>query len=110
MRKVTFYIDDLEWFRKYYNLTDEQYNNIFSGQTSFRVIFTLYGEGKDINRSALTDYDGNKICRDSLNGYQKGIVLSDCYAYFEGEKYHDDCTEPCGVVRIEEEKVDSDES
>jgi len=40
---------------------------------------------------------------DELNGYQKGVVLNDCHAYFTGGKYHSDTKEPCGVVEIKEE-------
>lgn len=107
MRKVTFYIDDLEYFRIAYKLTKEQFNEMFSDITSFRVIYTLYGEGKNADRFTLTDYDGNKVNRNSLNGYERGVVLNDCQAYFVGGKYHLDGTEPCGVVKIEEEECES---
>ena len=54
----------------------------------------------------LTDYDGNKINLNDLNGYQKGVVLNDCMAYFNGGKYHGNETEPCGVVDIQDmEKI-----
>ena len=104
MRKVTFYIDDLEWFRKYYNLTDKQMEDLFSNSSSFRVIYTLYGDEKNVEHYTLTDYDGNKICINSLNGFQGGVVLSDCWAYFTGSKYSNGGKEPCGVIRIEEEE------
>lgn len=102
MRKVTFYIDDLEWFRKSYNLTDKQMEDLFSDTGSFKVIYTLYGDGNEVDRYTLTDYEGNKIDINSLNGYQKAVVLSDCWAYFTGNKYSDGDSEPCGVMRIEE--------
>lgn len=105
MRKVTFLINYLEWMRKYYNLTDEQYNDIFKNQESFKCIFTLIGKGKIVDKYEMTDYDRNKICMDDLNGYQKGVVLNDCYAYFTGGKYHSDIKEPCGVVDIKEEEI-----
>lgn len=106
MRKVIFKIDDIAWMQKFYNLSEEQKKDIFADQEPFKVIYTLYGEGKQVDRYTLTDYDGNKISLDDLNGYQKGIVLNDCYAYFTGEKYHFDTKEPCGVVNIQDmEKI-----
>lgn len=106
MRKVIFTIDDLVWMQKHYNLTDEQMKDIFPDKESFRVIYTLYGEGKNVDRYDLTDYDGNKIHMNDLNGYEKGVVLNDCYAYFTGGKYHSDTKEPCGVVDIQDmEKI-----
>lgn len=106
MRKVTFYIDDLEWFRKFYNLTDKQMEDFFSDVSSFKVIYTLYGEKNNIDHYALTDYDGNKVDLFSLNGYQRGVILNDCMAYFNGGKYFNDGKEPCGVMRIEENVVE----
>lgn len=105
MRKVTFIINDLEWMRKYYKLTEEQFTEMFKDQQAFKCIYTIYGEGNIADRYELTDYDGNKIHLDELNGYQKGVVLNDCYAYFTGGKYHSDTNEPCGVVEIKGEIV-----
>lgn len=104
MRKVVFYIDDLCYFRQEFNLTEAQINNIFNNKVSFKVIYTLYGEGKNVNKYELTDYNGNKINLNSLNGYQRGVVLSDCMAYFTGGKYHSNNSSPCGVIKIEEMK------
>lgn len=106
MRKVIFTIDDLAWMQKHYNLADEQMLDIFADNKSFKVIYTLYGEGKNIDRYTLTDYDGNKINLNDLNGYQRGVVLNDCMVYFNGGKYHSNGTEPCGVVDIQDmEKI-----
>lgn len=58
-----------------------------------------------MDRYELTDYDGNRIDINSLNGYEKGVILNDCYAYFVGRKYHSDAKEPFGVVEIVEEEV-----
>lgn len=49
--------------------------------------------------------DGNKININDLNGYEKGVVLNDCYTYFVGGKYHSNADHPCGVVEIIEEEV-----
>jgi len=35
MRKVIFTINDLEWMRKYYKLTEEQFAEMFKDQESF---------------------------------------------------------------------------
>ncbi len=32
----------------------------FEGKESFKVIFTLYGNGKTVDRHELTDFNGNK--------------------------------------------------
>ena len=101
MRKVTFYIDDLAFFRKSYNMTDRQIKDIFQND-SFKVIYTLYGDNNEVDHYTLTDYDGNKVDYNSLNGYQRGVVLNDCYAYFVGGKYHSNAEEPCGVMQIGE--------
>lgn len=103
MRKITFMINDLEWFRKYYKMLESQFNDIFKNEKPFKCIYVLYGEGKKAQRYELTDFDGNKININELNGYQKGVVLNDCWAYFTGGKYHSDTDEPCGVVEIKEE-------
>lgn len=106
MRKVIFTIDDLAWMQKHYSLTDEQMKDIFKDKKSFKVVYTLYGEGKNIDRYDLTDYDEIKINLDELNGYEKGVVLNDCCAYFTDGKYHSDTKEPCGVVDIQDmEKI-----
>lgn len=53
----------------------------------------------------LNCLNGNKITLDSLNGYQKGVVLNDCMAYFTGGTYHKNSDEPCGVIKIEEKEI-----
>lgn len=102
MRKVVFYIDDVQYFHKKFEQYGAEINELFDEQESFKVIYTLYGTGKNIDRYELTDYDGNKVQRDTLKGYQKGVVLNDCMAYFTGGKYHSNGTEPCGVIKIED--------
>lgn len=109
MRKVIFKIDDKEYFRrdlKRQNCTESQTEDILKDLKNFKAIYTLYGEEKQVDRYELTDYDGNKININDLNGYEKGVVLNDCYAYFTGGKYHSDTKEPCGVVDIREEEIE----
>ena len=106
MRKVTYHIDDLAYFRRSWakqaNIAEEQIDGILSGLEPFTAIYTLYGEKTNIDRYELTDVDGNKISINDLNGYQRGIILSDCMAHFEGHKNHDGEDEPFGVIEIEE--------
>jgi len=109
MRKVIFKIDDKEYFRrdlKRQNCTGSQAEDILKKLNNFKAIYTLYGNKKQVDRYELTDYDGNKININDLNGYEKGVVLNDCYAYFVGEKYCFDSDKPCGVVDIVEEEIE----
>ena len=110
MRKVTYHIDDLAYFRKLWakqaNITEEQISGILSDLEPFTAIYTLYGEKTNIDRSELTDVDGNKISINDLNGYQRSVILSDCMAHFEGRENHDGEADPCGVVKIEETETE----
>lgn len=107
MRKVIFKIDDKEYFRRELekvNVPNDIKEEILNSVKSFKSIYTLYGVGNNVDRYELTDYDGNKININDLNGYEKGVVLNDCYAYFTGGNYHSNASQPCGVVEIVEEK------
>lgn len=108
MRKVIFKIDDQEYFRKEFEkegCTESQTEDILKELKNFKAIYTLYGEEKQVDRYELTDYDGNQININDLNGYEKGVILNDCYAYFVGGKYHSNADKPCGVVGIIEEEA-----
>lgn len=110
MRKVIFKINDKEYFKKDFkrqniNITEEQTEGILKGLKIFKAIYILYGNEKQVDRYELIDYDGNKMNINDLNGYEKGVVLNDCYAYFIGGKYCFDSDSPCGVVEIIEEEV-----
>ena len=109
MRKVIFHIDDLEYFRRMWtedlnkgrlspDCTPEQIENILSGLKDFKATFTLYGDGKNVSRYDLVDADGNQIGINDLNGYERGRIIGECYAYFEGYSVEN----PCGVIGIEE--------
>ena len=106
MRKVIFHIDDLEYFRRIWteesNCTPEQIEDILSGLENFKAVYTLYGDGKSISRYTLTDAEGNEININDLNGYQRGVIISDCQAYYGGYRTADGGKSPCGVVGIEE--------
>lgn len=84
-------------------MSDLQLKDIFADQEPFKCIYILYGDKKQPEKYELTDFDGNKININALNGYQKGVVLNDCYAYFTGGRYHSETGEPCGVVEVKEE-------
>lgn len=106
MRKIIFKIDDEEFFKNEYKneLTEEQWEGFFKGLNPFKAIYTLIGENQP-DRYELTDYNGNKLNYNDLNGYQRGVVLNDCMAYFTGGKYYNDVDKPCGVIEIIEESI-----
>ena len=54
MRKVIFTIDDVEYFKRSNNLTEEQKQDIFGDKESFKVIYTLYIEENVDNEKNLT--------------------------------------------------------
>lgn len=108
MRKVIFKIDDKKYFRKEFendNCLKGQIDEILKAMNDFKAVYTLCGKGKQVDRYELTDHIGNKININDLNGYEKGVVLNDCYAYFTGGKYHCNADKPCGVVEIIEKEV-----
>ena len=108
MRKVIFYIDDLEYLRRDFraqsDLTENQLDDLLSGLIDFKAIYTLYGNG-GIERYELTDMDGRKIDINSLNHYQRGIILGDCKLYFDGGKFAFGGDMPTGVIRIEDSGI-----
>ena len=97
MRKVTYTIDDLEYFRELYKGVE----NIFEDGTSFRCEYTLIGNDYE-ERYLLLDPDGKKININDLNGYQKGVVLADCSRHFQGKPLESGGKMPTGCVKIEE--------
>ena len=112
MRKVIFNIDDTEYFRRLWTeelekgvspgCTPEKIEDCLLAVDGFRAVYTLYGEGKNISRYTLTDAEGNKININDLNGYQRGCIIGDCLAYFEGRRTAYGGNVPCGVIGIEE--------
>lgn len=105
MRKVVFTIDDLEYFKRKFNFTDKQMDDFFGETESFMAIYTLTGEGKHPDKYELTDYNGNKIPLEALNGYQKGVILNGCMEYFVNGKSLKSQPEPHGVIKIDEMEV-----
>lgn len=109
MRKVEFYIDDLQYFRNDFKiqnpeLTDIQIDNMLEGLKPFKAIYTLFGDGKCIDRYEMKDENGNKINFNDLNGFQKSITW-DCDSYFEGSKSFEKGNELVGVINIVESEA-----
>lgn len=84
MRKVTYTIDDVAYFRRVYK--DYDVNSLLSGIEPFRAVYVLYS---GINSDKMPDryelfIDGKKTNINTLNGYQRGVVLEDCFNHFIG--------------------------
>lgn len=103
MRKVIFHINDYEYFRRLFygrfpEASEKQIEESLSHLSlPFKGIFILKGNSYP-EYYELYGESGEKLNMDSLNGYQKGIVINDCYRYYEGK-----LEKPCGVVEIKEE-------
>lgn len=104
-RKVAFTIDDTECLRKIWkaensNVTDDEINSILDPLTETKCTFILYGTNKNIDRYELFNANGDKMNINDLNPYQKGCIISECHAYFEGRN-----NKPFGVIEIKEEVI-----
>ena len=105
MRKIIFRIDDYKYFKK---LFDSKFPESPKEQTEkalpcldscFKATFILTGDVRP-DKYELLNENREKLNINSLSGYQKCIVIGDCYRYFEGQT-----KEPCGVVDIKEETI-----
>lgn len=109
MRKVTFHIDDKEYFRTELiekdKLTPEQAENIVADIRSFVATYSLIGKGKSADRYELYNDKGEKISINDVNNYEKGVILNECMAYFEGRKGEFGGDRPTGVISIVEEEI-----
>ena len=97
MRKVTYYINDLEWFRNdliHHNpeLTLKQIEDILNNlNPSFIAVYTLIGDSQP-ERYELDIAFGNQtlekasINSDRLNGYHH-MILNDCYRHYMGHEH-----------------------
>jgi len=108
--KVTYKIDDLAYFRALLSnepeLTQEDIDAILDAAEPFKAVYVLYGKMGHIAQYAfLYDETGEKLRRELLNGYQKGVVLCDCNRHFEGAPMEGGDA-PTGVVDIIYEEVD----
>ena len=121
-KSIKFVIDDLEYFRREFlrqnpELTSEQVADILCNLNDFKAIYTLYQDENGRQRYELTDVGGNNINLSDLNGYQKGVIINDCWRYFNYYMRHGKAPEeykdysdtemndtlgvmPCGVIEI----------
>lgn len=100
MRKVTYYIDDVEFLRQKYSVPEEIIKDI---EKRFIATLTFIGDGMFPDKYVLIDGNGNPISISSLNGYEMGCIYNDCYSHFSGmQNYSISKTEPWGVLKIEE--------
>ena len=109
IRKVTYEIDDLMYFRNKWkdNVSQEDFDKLFSDSASFIATYILYGgNGQFPDHYQLLDKDRNDIPLLSLNGFQKGIILNDCQRHFRNTPCEDGTSNPCGVINIIEENVE----
>lgn len=79
MRKVIFKIDDIEWFRRFYEVPEEDFKKVFEGKESFKVIFTLYGNGKTVEEY----YFAACLAYAEENGFQQFLDEEDDGNIFE---------------------------
>ena len=114
MRKVTFIINDYEYFKKQMleeAETEDQAKDIleiiFRDNHIFNAVYSLIctDSGNVPNKYELTTAEGEKLNINDLNGYEKGVVLNQCWDYFTGKRDFDGCTMPCGVIEIKEAEV-----
>lgn len=103
MRKVTYIIDDLEYFRELYKGVDNL-EEILKAITPFRCEYTLIGDEYE-RKYLLLDAEGNKLNINDLNGYQKGVVLADCQRHFQRKPLESATGMPTGCVKIVEVEV-----
>ena len=100
MKKVTYTIDECEYFRMFYELDKDALKSLFENtQPPLRCKYTLI-EDCNGDRYFLTDPEGNAMNINDLNGYQRGVVLSECYNHFHGMPFGDDDM-PTGCIKIE---------
>ena len=99
MRKVTYFINDCEYMRELYKDIENIEGILECLPPPFICNYTLIADGENRHPDdfEIVDGAGNKICMNSLNGYQKGVVLNSCYNHFIGGS-----EPPFGVVRMEE--------
>lgn len=79
---MTFHINDVEWFAKEFNLTNEEASDKFGGRTPFKCTYIIKGkDGKRREEYLLYDINGTEIDINTLNGYQRGLLWR-CDALF----------------------------
>ena len=102
MRKVTYTIDDLEYFRELYKGADNL-EEILGCITPFRCEYTLIGE--EYEERYLLLVEGQEISINELNGYQRGVVLADCQRHFQRKPLESGGEMHTGCIKIEEAEL-----
>lgn len=123
MRKVTYYINDLEWFRNdltHHNpeLTLNQIEDILNNMSpTFTAVYSLIGESQPERyelQIAFGDAELEKTNTNSdrLNGYHR-MILNDCWRHYMGHEHSRNDVlegypkeEVFGCIEILEEEVD----
>lgn len=78
---MVFHINDVEWFKKEYGITNEQASVLF-GQKPFECTYIITGkDGGHREQYELYDSEGKKIDTKNLNGYERSILWR-CDALF----------------------------
>lgn len=52
MRKVKYYIDDFQWFKRFYGLSDTEMNHIFGNIKTFKAVLWI-GGNHTMNKTEL---------------------------------------------------------
>lgn len=92
-RKVTYRIDDIEWFRRDMTshnpeLTIQQIEDILSSMpSSFVAEYSLIGTEMPDRYELKVNGENWSVNDSRLNGYHKGCILSDCWRHFIGREH-----------------------
>ena len=123
MRKVTYYINDLEWFRNDLTnhnpeLTLKQIEDILNNMSpTFTAVYSLIGESQPERyelQIAFGDAELEKTNTNSdrLNGYHR-MILNDCWRHYMGQEHSRNDVlegypkeEVFGCIEVLEEEVD----
>ena len=103
MRRVTYYINDHEYMKKDWADKVDDIESILSGLPApFACIYTLSGDEDSafFDHYELKDVLGNKMDINSLNGYQRGVILCNAQRHYAG------CdTDMFGIMCFKEEII-----
>lgn len=90
---ILYNLNDKQYFidlLKRENATEQAITEIIGDKEYFTAIYTLYGYEANgsiyIDRYELTDNNGQQISINSLNGYERGIIINECFKHFYGHK------------------------
>lgn len=102
--KMEFIINDMEYFKEKWRnegMAECQIEKIATVfPSSFRAVYTLEKKENGIIYK-LQNENGNTIKLSSLNGYEKNVVIDDCFDYFMAYVANSPRKlKPCGVREI----------